>query len=170
MDWLVVFFRLVHVPAAIIWAGGAIFFSFYIEPTMAKLGPDAEKFVNEIINVKKAPVYFMIASTLTVVGGLFLYFRDAGGLQLWTSTSGWVFTVGAVCGIVAWASGGAILAPAIKRVGEVAGQMKAAGGPPSAELMGQMHAAQARVKRIGQIDTGLIIIAVITMATARYFT
>lgn len=169
MDWVLVFFRIVHVPAAIAWAGGALFFSFYIEPTMAKLGPDAEKFVNEVINVKKAPTYFAIASTLTVLGGAVLYYHDAGGFQLWTSTTGWVFTIGAVCGIIAWASGGAVLSPAIKKVGEVAGRIKAAGGPPSAELLAEMQAAQERVKRIGQIDTALIIVAVVTMATARYF-
>jgi uncharacterized membrane protein len=169
VDWVIVFFRVVHVPAAIAWAGGAIFFSFYIEPTMAKLGPDAEKFVNEIINVKKAPIYFTIVSTLTVLGGAVLYYHDAGGLQLWTSPTGWVFTIGAVCGILAWASGGAVLAPAIKKLGAVGAQIKAAGGPPSAELMAQMHAAQERVKMIGQIDTALIIVAVVTMATARYF-
>jgi uncharacterized membrane protein len=169
VDWVIVFFRIVHVPAAILWAGGALFFSFYLEPTMAKLGPDAEKFVNEVINVRKAPVYFAATSTLTVLGGAVLYYHDAGGFQLWTSTTGWVFTIGAVCGIIAWLAGGAVLSPAIKKVGEIGGRMQAAGGPPSAELMAEMHAAQERVKRIGQVDTVLIIIAVLTMATARYF-
>jgi uncharacterized membrane protein len=169
VDWVLVFFRAVHVPAAIIWAGGAIFFTFYVEPTMAKLGPDAEKFVNEIINVRKAPNYFAAAATLTVLGGAVLYYHDAGGFQLWTSPTGWVFTIGAVCGIIAWASGGALLSPAIKKVGEIGGRIKAAGGPPSAELIAEMHAAQARVKQIGQIDIVLVIIAVVTMATARYF-
>jgi uncharacterized membrane protein len=169
VDWLVLLFRLTHVPAAIAWAGGAIFFSYYVEPTMAKLGPGAQPFVDEIINRRKAPVYFAIVSTLTVVGGTFLYLRDAGGLQLWTSPSGWVFTIGAVCGILAWASGFALLSPAVKKVGEIGGEMQAAGGPPSAELIGRMHAAQERVRRIGQVDTWLIIVAVLTMATARYF-
>jgi uncharacterized membrane protein len=169
VDWLVVLFRLTHVPAAIVWAGGAIFFSFYIEPTLAKLGPNAQPFADEIINNRKAPVFFAIAASLTVIGGAFLYIHDAGGLQLWTSPTGWVFTIGAVCGILAWASGFAILSPAIKKVGAIGAEIQAAGGPPSAEVMGRMHAAQERVRRIGQVDTALIIVAILTMATARYF-
>jgi hypothetical protein len=80
-----------------------------------------------------------------------------------------VFTIGAICGIIAWASGFALLAPTIKKVGELGAEIQAAGGPPSAELMGRMQAAQARVRRIGQTDTVLIIVAIVTMATARYF-
>ena len=154
MDWLTILFRATHVPAAIIWAGGAIFFSYYVEPTLAKLGPNAQPFADEIINKRKAPVFFAIAATLTVVGGAFLYIKDAGGLQLWTSPSGWVFTIGAVCGIIAWASGFILLGPAVKKVGEIGAEMQA---------------AQDRVRQIGQIDTWLIIIAIFTMATARYF-
>lgn len=169
MDWLALLFRLIHVPAAIVWAGGAIYLSLYIEPTIAKLGPDADKFVEEVFVKRRTSMFFAIAATLTVVGGAYLYVRDAGGLQLWTSTTGIVFTIGAIAGILAWLSGAVILGPTVKRVGSLAAQMKAAGGLPSADLIGQMAAAQARLKLISQVDTVLIIVAVLTMATARYF-
>jgi len=169
LDWLALLFRLIHVPAAIVWAGGAIYLSLYIEPTIAKLGPDADKFVEEVFVKRRTSMFFAIAATLTVVGGAYLYVRDAGGLQLWTSTTGIVFTIGAIAGILAWLSGAVILGPTVKRVGSLAAQMKAAGGPPSADLIGQMAAAQTRLKLISQVDTVLIIVAVLTMATARYF-
>ena len=70
---------LLHIIAAIVWVGGTVLFFFYIEPTITKLGPDAEKFVAEFINRRKVPQYFAIASTLTVVGGLFLYYHDQCG-------------------------------------------------------------------------------------------
>src|SRR5205814_5507437 len=103
MDWVVVFFRLVHIPAAIIWAGGAAFTTFYLEPTVAKLGPDAERVMGEFIR-RKLSVYFAAAATLTVVAGIVLYLKDAGGLQLWLgTTTGVVFSIGALAGIIAWA-------------------------------------------------------------------
>ena len=168
MDWLHIGLRIVHIGSAIAWAGGAALFFFYVEPTLNKLGPDAEKFANELINVRKVPIYFAIVSTLTVAGGAILYFGDAGGLQLWTSTTGIVFSIGAVAGILAWIGGSLLVAPAVKKVGAIGQEMKAAGGPPSAELMGRMQAAQHNLRQIGLWDLILIIVAIVCMESARY--
>ncbi|HEX8024872.1 MAG TPA: hypothetical protein VF484_01575 [Candidatus Limnocylindrales bacterium] len=166
MDWLLVLFRLTHVPAAIIWAGSALFVSFYVEPAIQRAGPNAQPLVDMM---DRTSAFFAIAATLTVIGGSFLYIHDAGGLQLWTSTSGLVFTLGAVCGILAWAAGFTLILPTVKRIAAVGAEMKAAGGPPSADLVARMAAAQHRLKRIGQVDTILILVAILAMATARYF-
>jgi putative copper export protein len=168
VDWLHIGLRIVHIGSAIAWAGGAALFFFYVEPTLNKLGPDAEKFANELINVRKVPIYFAIVSTLTVAGGAILYFGDAGGLQLWTSTTGIVFSIGAVAGILAWIGGSLLVAPAVKKVGAIGQEMKAAGGPPSAELMGRMQAAQHNLRQIGLWDLILIIVAIVCMESARY--
>jgi uncharacterized membrane protein len=169
MDWVIVFFRLVHIPAAIVWAGGAAFTTFYLEPTAAKLGPDAEKVLGEFLR-RKMNVYFAGAATLTVVGGIVLYLKDAGGLQLWLgTTTGVVFTIGAVAGIIAWALGGAMIPKTTNEIMALGTQMRAAGGPPPADLMARMHAAQERLKMVGQVDFGLVAIAIVCMATARYF-
>jgi putative copper export protein len=168
VDWLHIALRIVHIGSAIAWAGGAALFFFYVEPTLNKLGPDAEKFANELINVRKVPIYFAIVSTLTVAGGVILYFGDAGGIQLWTSTTGIVFTIGAVAGILAWIGGSVLVAPAVKKIGALGQEMKAAGGPPSAELIGRMQAAQHNLRQIGLWDLILIIVAIIAMESARY--
>lgn len=169
MDWVIVFFRLVHIPAAVIWAGGAAFTTFYLEPTAAKLGPDAEKVVGEFLR-RKMNVYFAAAATLTVVGGIVLYLKDAGGLQLWLgTTTGVVFSIGALTGIIAWALGGAVIPRTTQQIVALGAEMRAAGGPPSADLMARMHAAQERLKVVGQVDFALVAIAIVCMATARYF-
>jgi uncharacterized membrane protein len=168
VDLFVILFRLIHIGAAIVWVGGAVVFFFYIEPTINKLGPDAEKFVDEVIVRRKLPEYFAIASTTTVIGGVVLYFRDAGGFQAWTSNAGIVYTVGALAGIIAWAAGGALVAPGVKKVAAIGAEMKAAGGPPTAELMGRMHAAQERLRTIGLWVLVLVAIAVVAMESARY--
>ena len=46
--------------------------------------------------------------------------------------------------------------------------MKAAGGPPSGEVMTRMHAVQERLRLIGAIDRVLLASAVVAMASARY--
>src|ERR1044071_8491375 len=136
-----------------LWAGGAALFFFYLEPTVNKLGPDAEKFVDEVLNKRKLPVYFAVASTLTVVGGLILYVRDAGGLRLWLdSTAGTVFTLGAVAGIVAWIGGNALIPSTFIKIQGIAREIQASDGPPSGELLERMRAGQERLRLIGGID------------------
>lgn len=169
MDWLIVFFRAVHVPAAIIWAGGAAFNTFYLEPTVGKLGLDAEKVLNEFLR-RRMSTYFAIAATLTVVGGAVLYVKDAGGLQLWLSTtSGVVFTIGAAAGIIAWAIGASFIPGTTKKLQGLIAELKAAGGPPSADLAARLHATQERLKMVSQVSFALVVIAIFAMATARYW-
>jgi uncharacterized membrane protein len=168
VDWLQIAFRLVHIGAAMAWAGGAALFFFYVEPTINKLGPDGEKFVEEFVVRRRVPTYFAAVSTLTVLGGAILYFKDAGGLQLWTSTTGLVYGIGAIAGILAWLGGAILVAPAVKKVGAIGQEMKAAGGPPSAELGARMHAAQHNLRQIGLWDLILIIVAIVAMESARY--
>jgi uncharacterized membrane protein len=169
MDWVIVFFRLVHIPAAILWAGGSAFTTFYLEPTVAKLGPDGGKLMAEFMR-RKMSVYLALAATLTVVGGVVLYVKDAGGVTLWLSTTtGVVFTIGAAAGIIAWALGASMIPRSIKQIMAIGQEMASAGGPPSGELMGRMHAAQERLKVLGRVDFAFVAIAVVAMATARYF-
>jgi hypothetical protein len=169
MDWFSVVFRVVHIGSAIVWAGGAALFFFYIEPTITKLGPDAETFVDELLNKRKLPIYFAVASTLAVIGGVSLYIRDAGGLRLWLdSTAGTVFSIGALAAIVAWIGGNAFIPATAIRMQALIVEMKSAGGPPTAEALARLHAAERRLRRIGAIDLALIGIAVLCMETARY--
>jgi uncharacterized membrane protein len=170
MDWGVVAFRVVHIVSAVTWAGGVALFFFYIEPTMNKLGPDAEKFVDEILNKRKLPIYMAIASTLTVLGGALLWYHDASTISGWASSAtGTVFSVGAIAAIIAWLSGNALIPRTVRQVQGIVGEMKAAGGPPSAELVGRLHATQGRLRQIGAFDLVLLVVAVLAMATARYW-
>jgi hypothetical protein len=169
MDWFSVVFRIVHIGSAIVWAGGAALFFFYVEPTITKLGPGAESFVDELLNKRKLPVYFAVASTLAVIGGVALYIRDAGGLRLWLdSTAGTVFTIGASAAVVAWIGGNALIPSTAIKMQGVIGEIKAAGGPPRAETLDRLHALERRLRRIGAADLGLITIAIVCMETARY--
>ncbi len=170
MDWLQIALRILHVGSGILWVGAAAVFSLYIEPTLNSLGPDAEKFINELIEVRKIPIYFAATSSLAVLGGVLLYWRDSNGLQLsWiTSPSGLAFTIGGLSAGAAWLEGNVFTRPAVEKVGAIGAEMKAAGGPPSAELIDRMQAAQKRLRRIGQITLGLLVVAVVGMESARY--
>jgi len=170
VDLVMIGLRLVHIISAILWAGGAALFFFYIEPTMNKLGPAAAPFVDELMNKRKAPVYFMVVSTLGVLGGVLLYWRDSNGLSSdWmTSPTGLALGLGGLCAIVAWLGGNLFIPSGVRTVAAIGAEMQAAGGPPSAALIGRMQTAQARLRMIGLIDLVLIFAAMVGMESSRY--
>lgn len=170
MDVLTIVLRIVHIVSGVLWVGGAALFFFYIEPTLNALGADAEKFMDELVKRRKVPLYFMTASTLVVLSGGILYWRDSNGLQSsWvTSPSGLAFTVGGLAALIAWIGGNLLIPRTIAHLGAVTAEMKVGGGPPSGELMARLHAVQERLRTIGLIDLVLLAIAVVAMASARY--
>ncbi len=170
MDILVIALRIIHILAGVLWVGGTALFFFYLEPTITKLGPDAEKFVDEIVNRRKAPIYFAATSTLTVLGGAILYWRDSNGLDLtWiTSAGGLAFTVGGIAAIAAWLGGNLLIPKTLGQLGAVGAQMKAAAGPPGPELVGRLRALQEKLHSVGLVDIALLAVAVLGMAIARY--
>jgi uncharacterized membrane protein len=168
VDLFYLVFRLVHIVSAILWVGGALLVFLYLEPAATKLGPAAEAFMNELLLNRKLPIYFAVASTLTVIAGAVLYVRGAGGLALWSGTTGTVLTVGAIAAVIAWIGGNAFIPRGFMQLGRLGADAAAAGGPPSADLQARIHAVQERLRLIGVIDTVLLLIAVVTMESAKY--
>lgn len=167
MDVWAVVLRIIHIVSGVLWVGAAGLFFFYLEPAINKLGPDAEKFVDEVVNRRKVPIYFAVLSTLTVLAGFILYWRDFG-LNINTSPFGLALTLGGLAAFIAWLGGNLLIPRTLKQLMAVGGEMKASAGPPSGELVSRMHAAQERLRLIGLIDIGLLLFAVAAMASARY--
>jgi uncharacterized membrane protein len=167
MDALAISLRIVHIVGGILWVGGAALFFLYLEPTINKLGPDAEKFVDEVINKRKVPIYFAAASTLTVIAGIILYWRDFGGIET-TSPYGLALGIGGLAALIAWLGGNLLIPQTLGKVSAIVTEIKAAGGPPSDEQAGRLHAVQSRLRTIGMIDLVLLTLAVVGMASARY--
>lgn len=166
MDVVAVVLRIVHIVSGVFWVGGAALFFFYVEPTINKLGPDAEKFVYEMVNRRRVPIYFMTLSTLTVLTGVILYWRDFGGIS--TSPMGLALGFGGLAALVAWLGGNLLIPKTLGQLSGIATEIKQAGGPPSGELVSRMHATQERLRVIGLVDVALLIFAVAAMASARY--
>lgn len=167
MDVVGVALRIVHIVSGVLWVGGAGLFFFYLEPTINKLGPDAEKFVDEMVNRRKVPIYFVTLSTLTVVAGVILYLRDFGAI-IDTSPFGLALGLGGLAALIAWLGGNLLIPRTLGQLMAIGEEMKASAGPPPGELVSRLHATQERLRTIGMIDTGLLLFAVIAMASARY--
>lgn len=170
MDAYMVTFRIIHIVSAILWVGSGVFFVAFVGPTFQAFGPEGGKFFAHLVRQRKATTFFVIVSTLTVVAGAFLYWRDSSGLDpAWMQTSvGVGFTVGAIAGIAAWLLVLLVLTPTVNRLLEFGGRIAGGSSPPSQELMTALQATQSRQKRVSYIIVTLILIAAVAMATARY--
>lgn len=170
MDLFVVVLRILHVVSALFWFGAAMMTVFFLEPTIEAIGPKAQPFMDHLMNRRHLAAVITVIAALTILAGLVLYWRDSSGLQLvWiTSPTGLGFTVGAASAIVAFGIGGTVIGPTVGKLTTLGNEVAASGGPPSpeqAQLLGQLA---GRLKAAGQIDAVLLIIAALTMATARY--
>lgn len=133
-------------------------------------GPEGGRLFRHLVRQRKAVIFFLVVSTLTVVAGGLLYWRDSGGLDLdWIQTDvGTGFRVGAVAGLISWILVVLVLAPTSYRLTALGERLGAASGPPSQTDMSLLQALQSRLKRLSLVNIAFLAIATVAMATARY--
>jgi uncharacterized membrane protein len=171
MDWYVIILRLIHIAAGIFWVGAAFVFFLFIQPSARELGPDGQRFMGHLGTRKKLPGIMLISAIVTVLAGVLLYIRVSDGFSAdWiTSGPGIGFTVGGVAAIITVTLGLILTKPAADRMAALGQEIAAAGGPPSSEQASEMQRLQARLLLLGRVSMVLLAIAVVTMATARYY-
>ncbi len=159
--------RLVHVVAAIVWGGGALVMEFFIGRSIAGTGESGQKFAQHLMNTVKMHKFMIFAAVSTVVAGGLLYWHDSqdslqGGCD---SNSGIGFGIGSFFGLIAFIFG-AIFGASNAKLAEVGAQIQ---GKPTDDQLSQIQAIQKRIKTVSPIHICSMLIAMIFMATARYF-
>ena len=170
MDWWLIFFRVVHVGAAMVWFGGAIIGAFFLAPTAAAMGKAGQPFMDHLMRRRGLGVLFPIVGALTVLAGAALYWRDSDGLQSsWVTTpTGIAFTIGGIAAIVSFALGFVLVAPSVALQTAVGNELVAIGGEPNADQRARLERADRLMRLATRVDLPLLLLAALTMATARY--
>jgi uncharacterized membrane protein len=168
MDVLQIVLRVVHIGAGIIWVGSSLFLHLFVEPTLHALGPQGGPFMKHMVEKRKLPAVISGSGLITVVLGVWLYWRYTSGFDpdLVTSDGGLGFLVGGIAAIIGLVIGVAIVRPMVKRMGPLSAAM--ASGQPTQQQVQEMGAIQGRLRRISTINLVVLAIAVIAMASARY--
>jgi uncharacterized membrane protein len=170
-DFILVLLRTIHIFAGVLWVGSAIFYLFFVEPVVQSLGPVGPKFIQSLIEKRHYPIYMSLVSLFTILAGAVLYWNTSGGLQLiWIKTGpGIGFTIGAVVSIVVFVMGIVMLKPLGERMGELGKEIAESGGPPNDSQAAEMQILNRRLAKLERVDFILLVIALFTMATARYW-
>ncbi len=167
MNVLIIILRLIHILGGVFWVGGALMSAFFLAPAMAETGEAGQKFMGHMVNKGRLSARLTVASILTVLAGLVLYWINSGGLtSAWTtSATGWGFGIGGIFALIGLGFGMAV-GSNVKKLGSIAAAVQ---GKPTQAQMLELQTAQKQMARASQISTAALIIALICMATARYW-
>jgi uncharacterized membrane protein len=163
--------RLLHIGAGVLWAGSAIFYFLFVEPSVKGLGPAGPRFMQGLIEKRRYPLFMNIVATLTIVAGLLLYWHSSGGLQVnWIlSKPGVGFTIGSLVAIAVYGLGFLMIRPRAERLGAIGKAIGAAGGPPTSAQAAELQQLNAEMHSIERVEVVLLAVSLIAMATARYW-
>jgi uncharacterized membrane protein len=161
--------RAAHVLLAVIWVGATAFTTFLLMPALQDSGPAAGPVMAALMR-RKFSAFMASLGGLTVVTGLYLYYRFTGGFDpaLSGSVGAMVFGTGGIAGIIALVLGGAIIARNTKKMDALGARMATAPETERAGLAAEMAAARQRVVTFSRIVIVLQMIAVVLMAIGHY--
>jgi len=166
MNTLMIILRLIHIIGGVFWVGTSLLFSFFIIPSIRATSEVEQNFWGLLIKTHLAEAHG-ISAILTVLAGAGLYWIDSQGF-----TSGWMtsgpglgFGIGGIFGFLGVITSILVALP-LRALAETAAQIQ---GSPTPEQMDKIQAAQKRLGVMGRIDSAVLIIALICMATARYW-
>ena len=169
--YLLILLRAIHIFAGVLWVGSAIFFLFFVEPTIKSFGPSGQQFMQRLISRQRYPQYMGMVSLLTVLAGGALLWISSGGLRAgyFRSGPGIGFTIGSVVGIGVFLMGMFMMKPIGDRMGELGQEIGRSGGPPSPAQAAELRQLDTRLTTLERIDFVLLSISLLTMATARFW-
>jgi hypothetical protein len=164
-------FRILHIAAGVAWAGSVFLFVVLVQPTAGAIGPAASPFMMELLGRRRLVSWLLSLAGTTIVAGGFLYWKhvdEMGFGDFVSSNFGLALTIGSVAAIAAFLIGFFGTRPAVARLLSLAARAAAAEGPPP-EVAQEIPGIQARLKNLGRTAFALIVVAVLAMATARYW-
>ena len=171
MDILQIVLRIAHIFGGVMWVGGSALFFFFLEPAAKATAPESRKYMGHLMSRGRFITFMAVASLTTIIAGALLYWRASGFRIEWiTSGPGLGFTIGATASIIVFLFGNLVIGPTAERLATLVQRIQDAGVAPSAEQTAELHRLEARMTRLGRIDILLLGLALLTMATARYWT
>lgn len=152
-----------HVLSVVFWMGTTLFMVFFLEPTVAAMGPDGGKFMQRLVGGTRLSPALAAAALLTVLTGLAMYGPATGnsmeamfGLRL-------PLTIGAIAGILSAITGGVMNGRASARMQALGKEIASRGGPPAPEQVAEMQKLQATLRQGSRITAVLMVIALVGM-------
>jgi uncharacterized membrane protein len=170
--YLLAILRTIHIFVGALWVGSAIFYLFFVEPTVKSAGPSGNQFMKHLVTRRRLPQYMSAISLLTVLSGIVMFWFSSGGFQMgWIrSGPGMGITLGSMVGISVFLVGAFLIGPTAEKLGNLAGEIGTAGKPPTPSQTAELHQLDRRLTLYQRADFIMLTLALILMSTARFLT
>lgn len=165
MDLLTIILRILHITFGVFWVGGSLFLTLVLEPRLRPLGPPVQGRVMQAIMPVITP-WFTISSIVVVVTGAAVALRFRSLDDFFVTDWGWAIAAGLVATLGAVVVGMGFTSPAGRRMAVVSQGMQ--GRPPTPDEAQEMGRLSGRLVAMSRLSAALLVVAVITMAAARY--
>jgi hypothetical protein len=165
--------RILHVVGGALWFGSAFLFTGFVGPASAETAPSSGALMSNVIKKRRFAKVIAALAITTVIAGWALWLKNAlayPSFMDWvTSSFGLVLTVGGVAATAAAYFGITGIGNNVEKLVEIGDRVAASGGPPTPEQAARMQHLGAEIQKHSKVDIVLLFIAVIAMATARYW-
>jgi len=173
MDPVMLVLRLFHVVGGALWFGSAFLFTGFVGPSAAETAPSSGAMMSAIIKKRRGATVLATLAITTVIAGWLLWTKNAldypSVIDWVTSRFGLVLTIGGLAATAAAYFGITGIGNNVEKLVEIGDEVAASGGPPTPEQGARMAHLGAEIQKHSKIDIVLLFIAVIAMATARYW-
>jgi len=169
VEWVIL--RLIHVVSGAFWFSSALIMFVFLQPTAQATGPGGQGFMLHLLRRRRLADVVFGAAILTVGAGSILFWWDSDGLQLdWiTEPTGLAYTIGAVAAWLGFLGFAFVGWPAARRLTAIAGTVQDEGRPPTDEEQRELGRSQRQLRQAGLTVLVLVSVAIVAMATARYW-
>lgn len=168
MGTLLLALRIIHIVLGVFWAGTLMFVATFLEPAVRATAPEGGKVIQAMLARRYLDILPLIA-LLTILSGFALMWIVSGGFNPdWMgSKAGMILGTGGVVALAAFAIGVGIMRPATLKVMALAKKLPEAGAGAEA-IQAEMAGLRRRAAVAGRWVAALLLLAVTTMAVARY--
>jgi hypothetical protein len=169
MDVLIL--RLIHITAGAFWVGAVFTTVLFLQPTAVAIGPGAGPFQAHLVRNRRYALAVVVSAALTVGAGIWLLWISTDGLNpdLALDPSRLGFTIGGVVAIITFAFGASYVYPRTVRIAGIVAGALTDGRPPTPDEQARLMAMRGQLARAGWWVLAGLAIAVVAMATARYW-
>jgi uncharacterized membrane protein len=167
---LLLVLRVIHILGGVFWAGSSFLMTGFIEPTVRSAGDDGRRFMQRFNSQSRFSTVIAVAAGATVLAGLWMiWIVSAGSAAFFETGRGLGLTIGMLAGILAFILGFVMQNRPLRRMASIGGEIAAAGRPPTPEQVATMEKLMGTVRLGGRLVAALLLVSVVTMATARYW-
>ena len=158
--------RVLHMLMGALWLGGVTVMVFFLSPAIDEAGPEGGKVMAGLVR-HKFLIYFPIIAGLSVLSGLWLFWRFASGD--FARSSFHMFATGAGLGLIAAIIGGSVVGRTANKLAALGSQVATTTDPQQrAALFAQMTPLKKRMTTFSYVVFFLVLGAFIFMALGHY--